>query len=824
MATLTIDGKQIEVDNNATIYDAAKNAGIRIPILCHDKKLHPFGGCRMCLVEVEQMKGRLIPACTTPVSEGMIVTTTNDEIVKARKLVLELLLLKHPLDCPVCDAAGDCDLQNLTYEYGVNKNNFVDEKFHEEIDYNNPLIERDMNRCVHCGKCARICDEIVSFGALSFVNRGIEAQIGTPYDQPLNCEFCGSCISVCPVGALNSRPFKFKARWWALKKEETVCSYCGTGCQLTYGVKDDKVLTTVYNEDQGFHNGQLCCRGRFGYQYINSPDRLTTPLVRKNGVLYPATWEEAYGIIVDKFAAAKGATGCLVTPRLTNEELYALKSLAFDTFGTPHLDHSAGYAHTPLTRGLVQSFGSTTSPSRIADIQKSSLILLVNSDAYETHPVIGFEINLAVKRKEADLRVVSDKKGKITRLPKAKSYIHRPGTAEALLTALAAVVVQEKLTSEKAASLSGYAELVARLEKVEVSALAGAAGVDADAVTALARDYAAAERALIILPTGLAYPAHNASLVSACANLAILTGKIGVEGGGLLVLAEKNNSQGAADLCITPGPGGKDARSILAAAASGEIKVLYIVGENPVVSYPDRKGVERGIEKAEFVVVQDLFLTETAAMADVVLPARSAAEKSGTFTSTGAHVQRIHPSIRPVGESKSDLEIFTDIARRLGGSIPGVEEIFNRITKEIPGYAGIDYATLGTVGAYTAPPCSPTLVPLDPPATIPAPEGKVALVTGNALHHCGTMSLHGVGTTAVSPAGYLEVSRDDAARLSLSEGEMVTVASETGSVTLPVRISSRMPKGTAFAPYHFAENSVNTITCGDAVTWVTISR
>jgi NADH-quinone oxidoreductase subunit G len=264
MVNLTIDDKQVAVEKDATIYDAAKSAGIKIPILCHDKKLLPFGGCRMCLVEVEQMKGRLIPSCTTPVTEGMIVRTSNDEIIKARKLVLELLLLKHPVDCPSCDAGGDCDLQNLTYEYGVNKNPLKDEKFRWEIDYINPLIERDMNRCVHCGKCARICDEIVSFGAYTFINRGIDAKMGTAFDGPLDCEFCGSCVSVCPVGALLSRPFKFKARWWAMQKVKTVCSYCGTGCQLTLGVKDNKVLTTIYDENQGFHNGQLCTRGRWG--------------------------------------------------------------------------------------------------------------------------------------------------------------------------------------------------------------------------------------------------------------------------------------------------------------------------------------------------------------------------------------------------------------------------------------------------------------------------------------------------------------------------------------------------------------------------------
>ena len=228
MVNLTIDDKQVTAPKTATIYEAAKLNGITIPILCHDKKLKPFGACRMCLVEVEQMKGRQIPACTTPVTEGMIIRTSTPDIIKARKMVLELLLLNHPIDCPICDKAGDCDLQNLTYDYKVDANRFTDEKFHHEIDYNNPLIERDMNRCVLCGKCARICDEIVGFGALTFISRGIETKIGCEFDEALNCEFCGSCVSVCPVGALLSRPFKFKARWWAMNKVKTVCSYCGT--------------------------------------------------------------------------------------------------------------------------------------------------------------------------------------------------------------------------------------------------------------------------------------------------------------------------------------------------------------------------------------------------------------------------------------------------------------------------------------------------------------------------------------------------------------------------------------------------------------------
>ena len=361
MVNLTIDDKQVTAPKNSTIYDAAKLNGIRIPILCHDKKLKPFGACRMCLVEVEQMKGRQIPACTTPVTDGMIIRTSTPDIIKARKMVLELLLLNHPIDCPVCDKGGDCDLQNLTYEYQVNANRFSDEKFHHEIDYSNPLIERDMNRCVLCGKCARICDEIVSFGALTFISRGIETKIGCEFEGALNCEFCGSCVSVCPVGSLLARPFKFKARFWALTNKKSVCSYCGTGCNLTLGVKDNKVLTTVYDENQGFHNGQLCCRGRFGYQFVNSDKRLTTPLVRKNGALTEASWDEALELVASRLKGAGASAAALATPRLTNEELVLFKRL-METAGSANYDHSAGYAHAALTEGFARSFGATASP------------------------------------------------------------------------------------------------------------------------------------------------------------------------------------------------------------------------------------------------------------------------------------------------------------------------------------------------------------------------------------------------------------------------------------------------------------------------------
>jgi len=829
MVTLTIDDKQVTVSKDATIYDAAKAADIRIPIICHDKKLQPFGGCRMCLVEVEQMKGRQIPACTTPVTEGMIVRTTTDEIIKARKMVLELLLLKHPIDCPVCDAAGDCDLQNLTYEYQVNSNRFTDEKFNWNIDYENPLIERDMNRCVHCGKCARICDEIVCFGAYSFINRGINAKIGTEFDGPLNCEFCGSCVSVCPVGALISRPFKFKARWWAMNKVKTVCGYCGTGCQLTLGVKDNKVLTTIYDENQGFHNGQLCTRGRWGYQFVNSEKRITTPLVKKNGSLQPASWDEALNIVANRLKDSKSnpsSLAALVTPRLTNEELLVLKKLFKTQLGCDNIDHSAGYAHAALTAGAKESLGYPASPSVVTDIQKANLLLVVKTDAYDTHPVVGFEINLAVKRQGADIRIISDKRGKLSRLPDAQTYVHKPGFELSLVNAIAKVIVDENVYDASATqSVGGFSSWLNSLSSIDLVQVAEQCGVSSDQIKSLAMDYAKAEKALIILPTGIGYPGHGKALAQALINLSLLTGKIGKEGCGILILGEKNNSQGAADLTIHPTSGGKDALAIIAGCASGAINTLFVAGENPVVSYPNRKQVEDALEKLEFLVVQDLFLTETASKADVVFPVCSFAEKTGTYTSALGAVQRINKAISPVGQSRTDFQVLNDLYAAVTGqpAFADIKSAFTEITETVPGYAGLDLDDLGEDGIVRPVSGTPAFVPV-PISAVVSESGKIALLTGSALNHSGTLSMYGEGPMLVAPDAFLELSREDAKSLSINDGESVLVKSSTGELRLKAKVGSRLPKGVVFAPYHFADASINMVTTGESVTWVTISK
>jgi len=823
MVNLTIDGKQVTVKKTATIYEAARQAGIHIPVLCYARKLLPYGACRVCLVEVEQMKGRLIPSCTTPVTDGMVVTTTNDEIRKVRKTVLEFLLVNHVIECPVCDKGGECDLQDLTYEYEVATNRFEGVKFDLPTDEVNPLIERNMNRCVLCGKCARVCDEIVSYGSYSFINRGFESKIATAFDRGLNCEFCGQCVSMCPVGAILPRPFKFKARPWQLKEIDSVCGYCGNGCTVTLGVKDNKVETIRFNDKTGVNDGNLCIRGRFGYSYVNSDERLKKPLLRKDGELVEVEWTEALDAVAEAFKNNRQSLGILAGARLTNEEFFLLKNLS-GQIGTENLDHSGGECYKGLTEGLKQTLGISASTATFPQVEHCDAILAIRSDFYETHPVFGMVVNQAVKRAGAKLTVVTDKRGKFTKLPGAQSLLSAPGLELEVLNAMAATLLEENLAVTD--GVEGIDELKAALADYAPEKVAGKSGVDAEAIRQAARQLAAAKKSAILLAYGLPYQAQSKELAVAAANLAILTGAAGREGSGLYVCGEKANSQGAIDLGIVPGGGALGARAMLEQAAAGKL-ALYIVGEDPLVSYPDRDTVEAALEKAPFVVVQDIFLSATAERADVVLPATSFAEKDGTFTNAERRIQRVRPGIGAPGEAKTDYAIFEMLASRLGAAVAytGPEAVFAEIVASTAGYAGSKFAEIGPQGVVWG---GETLAPQKKKvvAVSGAAAGKAPfqLVTGSALYHSGTVSTRARGPMAVVAEPYLELGREDAAALKIAEGDVVTVKGNGAEVKLKAKVDTRLPQGVVFAPYHFAAAGLNRLYRGEAAVAVELSK
>ncbi|PLY00434.1 MAG: NADH dehydrogenase (quinone) subunit G [Desulfuromonas sp.] len=827
MVTLTIDGKELTVSKNSTIYEAAKEGGINIPVLCYAKKLFPYGACRVCLVEVEQMKGRLIPSCTTPVTEGMVVTTMSDEIRKVRKTVLEFLLVNHVVDCPVCDKGGECDLQDLTYEYEVVKNRFEGEKFDLPKDEINPLIERNMNRCVLCGKCVRVCDEVVGYGSYSFINRGFETKIATAYDRGLNCEFCGQCVSMCPVGAILPRPFKFKARPWQLKQVDSVCGYCGNGCTVSLGVKNNKVETIRFNDQTGVNDGNLCIRGRFGYSYVNSDERLTKPLVRKDGQLVEAEWDEALAAVKQGFEKARSERGIGVISgaRLTNEELFLLKNLSADVLKTAHLDHSGGECYKGVTEGLLETIGVRASTGTFPQIEESDTIFAIRSDFYETHPVVGMVVNQAIRRNESELIVLSDKLGKLNKLSHAETLLAAPGLEINVINAMCQTLLDEGLASTD--GVDGVDALKSALADYTPEKVAEATGVAADAIRAAARKLAAAKKSAILLAYGLPYTAGSRELGIAAANLALLSGNVGSEGSGLYLCGEKANSQGAIDLGVLPGKDGLGAQSMLAKAGSGELSALYIVGEDMLTTYPDRAKVEAALDKAGFVVAQDLFLSATAAKADVVLPAASFAEKDGTFTNAERRLQRVRPGITSPGQAQTDLEIFQKISAVMGAPLTytGPEAVFSALKADVSAYADIEFNAIGAQGTVwggeTLQPSKKAVVAVEGGKPVAAP---FQMVTGSALYHSGSVSTRAKGPLAVIPEAYAELSEADAKDLGVEEGAPVKVSAKGTDLVLKAKVDKRLPKGVVFVPYHFAEAGLTRIYAGEAVIPVEVSK
>jgi predicted molibdopterin-dependent oxidoreductase YjgC len=631
---------------------------------------------------------------------------------------------------------------------------------------------------------------------------------------------------MCPVGALLPRPFKFKARPWQLKQVDSVCGYCGNGCTVTLGVLGDKVETIRFNDEIGVNDGNLCIRGRFGYSYVNHKDRLTKPLIRKDGELVETDWDEALQVAADGLAKAQNGQGAgiLSGARLTNEELFMLKQVA-KTLGTENLDHSGGECYKGVTEGLKETLGAAASTATFPQIEKADVILAIRSDFYETHPVVGMVVNQAIRRNDAQLFVVADKRGKLDKLPRAKTLLSKPGLELDVLNAMAKVLLDEGLA--KTEGVEGIEELKAALADFSPAQVAERAGVDAELLQASARQLAGAGNAAILLAYGLPYQGLNKELATAAANLALLAGIPGREGSGLYLCGEKANSQGAIDLGILPQGNGHGAQAMLAAAAEGKLDALYIVAEDPLSSYPDRDKIAKSLKEVPFLVVQDLFLSPTAQQADVVLPAVSFAEKDGTFTNAERRIQRVRRGIPSPGEAKADGAIFASLAGKLGNSLSftGPAAIFAEIGKETPAYAEFNFNEIGPQGVVwggeTLTPTTRKLVAVGGGVAV---EGGFQLVTGSALYHSGTVSTKAKGPMAVLAEAYVEFGREDAKELEVVDGDLVKVSGNGVELKLKAKVDNRLPKGVLFAPYHFAEAQVNRLYKGEAVIAVKVSK
>jgi NADH-quinone oxidoreductase subunit G len=655
---LTVDGKKITAPAGSLLIEACKNVGIEVPSFCYYPGLSLQGACRMCVVKVEKMP-KLQTACTTTVTEGMVVATDSDEVRQARKAMVELLLGNHPLDCPVCDAGGECELQDMTYSYGASESKFIEAKNHKEEQQWSPVVYFDRPRCILCYRCVRVCGEGMDVWALGIQNRAVGSVIAPNEEDHLDCEECGMCIDICPVGALTSGAYRYKTRPWEMNHVATICTHCGDGCKTTLGVRRCDTGAEIVrgdNRDKSGINGDfLCVKGRYAFDFAHSPERLTQPLIRKNGKLTPATWEEAFELIGRRFREVReqnggSAIGVIGSNRTTNEENYLLSKFARVVLKTNNVDHHRTADYPALAAALHGKPGKTAS---MREVLSAPAILLIGNDPTNQHPLLAWQIRTNVRLRRAKLYVVNSAAIKLARQAAGVGLV--PAGAEAKAVAF----------------LAGDDSMLGDLAGVETTR---------EAWTAL-REKIRSEQNMVIVFGSELRGRDIEKLVGFAESLT---------GAKLICLGDYSNSRGASEMGLypdllpgyeavagakkferdwgaLPGEKGLTLPQMMEAAKTGKLKALYVVGSNPV----GRLGIDPFALSKTFVVVQEMFLTETANIADVVLPAANAYEKTGSYTNTCGDLQMLKKA-GEVTDTKPDFEMMVRIAAAMGFDVHGL--------------------------------------------------------------------------------------------------------------------------------------------------------
>ena len=860
MIRLTIDGIPISVPKGTLVIEAARRVGVMVPHFCYHPKLKPDANCRMCLVEVEKMP-KLQTSCSTVATEGMAVRTATTVVHDAHKSVLEFILANHPLDCPVCDQGGKCDLQDFSHEYTATASRFAETKRIFQKEYFSPLIETQMNRCVQCLRCVRYCDEVMDVKALAPVGRGTMTEIKHFGAHPLDCEFCGGCVQICPVGAIVSRLSMYEYRPWMLKRADTICNFCGDGCQITVQTKDQELIEVNSAHGAGRNNGDLCARGFFGFHATSHPSRVTHPLIRRNGALVEATWEEALEFVAEqtkrlKLAHGPHAFGGLISGRCTNEELYLFQKFMRLTIGTNNLDSSARYGHVNGVQAMRLVQGTHRWTVTFEDITQADVLLLVGTNITEANPITGLKIKEAVKKHEATLLTIEAIQpaigtiSNITNLSQQHFCVAPSQFHAAVLGLLKAVIEGNHIDSTIRQRASDYVSAVSQaVQQLAWDNLALSTGISSESFAHMAASLAGGRRVVVLAGQTLLRSQGGYGICLNLLDLLLLSGKLTAQGCGFAPLAEENNDQGTVEMGavaeLLPGAvdlTDQDARAqmtrawkeelplaagatlieMIDQAQAGTIKSLFVIGENPVGSLPPQTRVKEALGKLELLVCQELFLTETAALAHVVLPAASAMEKAGTFTNTEGHVQVVRPAIDPVGDSRPDWEILSALSVFIGAPLEygDAKEILKEIRAVIPGY--------GSLGPSPIPPA------VDPAAvnryvtegyrhdfatryTLPAravrPEGTVQLGLVQSLFHSGKLSTHSKGLLQIEPSGFLQMNPVDAARCAIGTGDRARLSNSRGEFTTTVKVFDRVPEGLAWLPDHFAQDALRLFDC-----------
>ena len=847
---ISLNGTPVSGRPGMTILELAREVGIHIPTLCDDQFLKPVGACRICLVE-EEKSGRLLASCVTPIAAGMTINTRSRAVIENRKIIVKLMLASHPESCLLCEKGNRCRLRKLAGDLGIGRLDYYPVPNFTGTQELNPFIMRDLSKCILCGKCIRADHELVVVGALDYLNRGFDSSPATLFDGPLEtseCTFCGTCVSMCPTGALFERGKPHAGTIGA--RTATICSYCGCGCNIFLETVENRLISVSPNPANDINGKTLCVRGHYGHDYVHHPDRLRRPLIRKDGVLCEVGWDEALDFAAEGLKNAysrygSGAVSFLGSSKCSNEENYLFQKIARTIFGTNNID-TLGRLHSGTSLESIPFDAMTNS---LQDIEDSDVILVIGSNPPTSHPVAGYRIKRA-HLKGAKIIVVDPKRTGLAGFSAVWVPI-RPGTDEILLNGILKGLLDSKSLDEKV-----KAEIAEELPEV-IDSLAGFVpqlveeftGCSQPLLEAVVRLISEARSPAFVYGHGITRQINGTQAIRAIENLALLKAGPGESCGGIYPLDKESNTQGAWDMGTLPNllPGylplddpdairffenawktsiptkpGLSAAEAIRRARAGEVKAMYIMGENPLRSFLDPSEAEKGLSTLDFLVVQDLFLTETAQFAHVVFPACSFAEKDGTFTNIEGRVQRIRKAIEPVGQSLPDYEILCRIARRMGypADYRSAGEIMDEISYLTPLYRDISYGKLEKGGIFR--PCSRSIsdgekrLPVRRRAAKITPaeqghlrvshkrpeDGDFILLKGSTLYHFlgGTRSTRSARLLEMEQEGLLEMNPMDAGALGLRDGDMIKLHNDKNQVVTRIKLSESLPRGILFSP------------------------
>jgi formate dehydrogenase major subunit len=916
---VTIDGQEIDVPAGTTIWQAAKDAGIDIPVLCHSEKLDPVGVCRMCVVDVGERV--LAASCMRECQAGMTVETASPKVEQHRKVLTELLLDEHPSPCEREQTTGDCELEALGRKYGLSAERQGTRETSASVpsvpvpqlstlDLSSPVIAVDHSACILCDRCVRACDDIQSNEVIGRSGKGFAAQIAFDLNNPMGestCVSCGECVSVCPTGALTPKMITLPlAPRDELASTDSVCPYCGVGCAVTFHTREGRIVLAEGRESP-VNQGRLCVKGRYGWDYSMHPQRLTKPLIRREE-FYPkgplssevrdsvsrraggivdyaevlpafreATWEEAFDLIGEKLRGIRDQSGGSAlagfgSAKCSNEEAYLFQKLVRAGFGTNNVDHCTRLCHASSVAALMETIGSGAVTNVFADVSRADVVLITGSNATANHPVAATFIKDAAKR-GAKLIVVDPRRHDLADFATHFAQI-KAGSDVAFYNGVMHCLIDEGLLDDD--YIATHTDDFAALRSLVLSdyppeKAAAICGVPAETIRDIARTIGEATPAggggsmIVFWGMGISQHTHGTDNARCLISLCLMTGNVGKPGSGLHPLRGQNNVQGASDAGLIPmvypdyqpvtNPAirakfeaawgceldpqpGLTVVEIMHGALEGSIRGMYILGENPFISDPNNNKVRKALTALDFLVVQDIFLTETAEFADVILPASSYFEKSGTYTNTDRRVQVGRPVLASPGDAKQDWEIVCEIARQMGLDMQyeSPSDVFDEFAALTTNYAGLSHENLGSTGKLW--PCpDPTTgdgvqilfgdgfpttsgrgrfvpCPYRPADELPDDEYPFVLSTGRVLEHwhTGSMTRRSHALNSIEPSAFAALNPADAASLRLSDGDLVAVSSRRGTIELAARIDSGIEQGCVFIPFHFREAAANTLT------------